>query len=152
NGTTITCSLVAGSPPNNPAPGTSAAVVRGDGAISNLPLALSGATIQIFGKQRNGLIPVVQPAIGVKFPAIKVSTVACACVRGVANKTCGGTLVNKDGTPTVNCTPLFTAGASVCTGGLNPCTFVHGPGKSATGIIRCNCLSGARMFVSQDSG
>src|SRR5262249_2953299 len=136
--TTITGSLVPGAPPSNPAPGTSAAVVRGDGAISNLPLALSGGTVQIFGKQRNGLIPVVQPATGIKFPAIRVSTVAGACGRGAANKPCGGTLLNKDGTSTVNCPPVFTAGSSVCTSqSLNPCTFVHGPGNAATGIIGC---------------
>src|SRR5262249_58265603 len=129
--TIINANLVAGSPASSPAPGTSAAIVRTDGVISNLPLALSGATTQIYGKERNGVIPFVQPANGIKFPAIKVGSVACACVRAAAFKTCGGTIFNKDGTLATNCTAIFTKGDTECAG-KNPCAFVHGPRTSST--------------------
>jgi hypothetical protein len=149
--TTINGTLVPGAPVSNPAPGTSSAVVRTDGVISNLPLALSGTTIQIYGKERNGFIPFVQPSTGVKFPAIKVGTVACACVRAVAFKTCGGTIFEADGSPATNCTPTFTQGDSVCAG-KNPCTFVHGPGNATTGLLGCNGLSGTNLLFAQDAG
>src|SRR5262249_1594304 len=103
--TTVKQTLVPGFPASNPAPGTSGATVHGDGAISTLPIALSGTTIQVAGKLRNGVIPLIQPASGLVLPAIQVGTLACACVRGVAYKTCGGTIFNKDGTQSANCTP-----------------------------------------------
>jgi hypothetical protein len=149
--TTLNTSLVPGSPANSPAPGTSSAVVRTDGAITTLPLALSGSLVQVYGKERNGMIPFVQPANGLKYSAIKVGTVACACVRAAAFKSCGGTIFNKDGSLTTNCTPLYTKGDSECIG-QKPCTFVHGPGNSATGIVGCNGLDAANLFFAQDAG
>jgi hypothetical protein len=148
---TITANLVPGSPASNPAPGTSAAVVRTDGVIATLPLALSGTLVQIYGKERDGMIPFVQTAIGLRYPAIKVGTVACACVRAVAARSCGGTIFNKDGTPATNCTPLYTKGDSECVG-KNPCTYVHGPGNAATGIIGCNGLEATNLLFTQDAG
>ena len=73
------------------------------------------------GKQKEGQIPLVVKVASVRFPPIPVSTLQCGCVRGVAAKTCGGTLFEVDGvTPTTDCSPRFTAGDSVCSSAGKP--------------------------------
>src|SRR5262249_3736455 len=131
--TTIDATLVPGRPAVSAAPGTSSITEYTDGVITALPLSISGNMLQIVGKERDGVIPLVGTAAGLRVPSIRVGTVACECIRGVALKTCGGTLFERDGTAATDCTDGFTAGNVVCTsGGRNPCTFVHGPGNAST--------------------
>ncbi len=147
NGTTLT-------------PGTSGAVVYNEvlGPIS-LPFQQGTKETVVLGKDRgDGVVPAVVLATSVTFPKIDVQGLACACVRGVAAKTCGGTLFKADGSAAVDCTPGFTAGDGVCTGGEPPCTFVHGEGaagsggNSASGEIDCNAgLQGVDLLFTQDS-
>jgi hypothetical protein len=116
--------------------GTSGAVVHGD--ILTIPLPLSGTqTITIGGKGADGHVPAVIKAASIQFPKIPVSTIACACLRGVAAKTCGGTLYDIDGvTLSTDCTADFTAGDSVCPVD-KPCAFLHGPANAASGNVGC---------------
>lgn len=131
-------------------PGTSGAFVH-DGLLQ-LPLALRGAETLTIGKQRDGRIPVVVKASSVQFPRIAVAALACACVRGVVAKTCGGTLFEADGvTLSTSCTAGFTAGDSLCAG-QKPCTFVSGPENSAAGTIGCNGLDATNLSVTRQSG
>src|SRR5262249_5079504 len=130
-------------------PGTSGAVIHGD--TLTIPLTQSGSETLTVGAQRNGFMPVVVKASSVMFPKIPIQNLACACVRGIAAKTCGGIAFDPGGSAATDCTPDFTAGDSVCTSaGLNPCAFVHGPGNSAAGIVGCNGLDGVNASASQD--
>jgi hypothetical protein len=117
-------------------PGTSGAIVHSD--ILTIPLPLTGTqTVTIGQKGPDGNVTGVIKADSINFPRIPVSSIACACLRGVAAKTCGGTLYDIDGvTPSKDCTPDFTAGDSVCPANL-PCSFLHGPGSAASGTIGC---------------
>ena len=36
--------------------------------------------------------------------------------------------------------------------GKNPCTFVHGSGNSAAGVIGCDGLNAVNVFLTQDAG
>jgi hypothetical protein len=133
--------------------GGSGATVHGD--TLTIPLALSGQSAQTIsaGKQNaDGSIPFIIKAASIQYPAIPVQTLACACVRGEAAKTCGGTLFELDGkTQSTDCTDGFTAGASVCPAD-KPCAFVHGPGNAATGLIACgeNGTEGINIDMTQD--
>lgn len=140
--------------PTSCEPGTSCAIVHGDILTIALPIPSPAEQTLTFGKERDGLIPVIVKADSVKFPKIPVGNppIACACVRGVAAKTCGGTVFQTDGSFSPDCTPDFTAGDSVCTGKDNPCAFEHGPGNSATGILGCKGLDGVDFLFMQDGG
>lgn len=131
------------------AQGTSGAVIHGD--ILTIPLPISGTETLTIGKPRNGTIPAVVKARSVFFPPIPVNTLACACVRGIPRKTCGGTLFGADGTPSHDCTPEFTAGDSVCAA-TSPCTFVHGGGNALSGIVGCEGLENVDYDLTQDGG
>lgn len=132
------------------AAGTSGSFVH-DGLLQ-LPLALRGHETLTIGKERDGKIPVAVKVGSVQFPKISVSTLACACVRAVAAKTCGGTLFEADGvTLSTDCTPGFTGGDSVCTG-QKPCAFVSGPDNAAAGEIGCDGLDAVDVSATQDAG
>lgn len=113
----------------------------------------------------DGIVPLVVKADSVKFPRIDVGGLACACIRGVALQTCGGTVFEPDGvTPTTSCTAGYGTcdgtqhcanapsvsctvstdceGAALCSraNGL-PCAPVHGAGNSATGFAGCGSTS-----------
>jgi len=127
--------------------GTSGTTVYGTIAV---PLPLTGQQILTVGKLRNGNIPGVIKADRVNIPRIAVSDIGCACVRAVAVKTCGGTLFEPDGaTLSTDCSDEFTPGASVCPPD-EPCSFVHGPGNSASGVIGCSGLAGVDVMYAQD--
>jgi hypothetical protein len=158
-------------------PGTSGATVY-NGVLGPIALPFQQGTTQTFavGKERNGQIPAIVLAASVRFPKIDVSGLACACVRGVGAKACGGMSFKADGTAATDCTEGFTAGASVCPADL-PCTYVHGNGgscsnaaktcledtdcpggtcvkggNSAAGIISCvSGLQGVDLLYTQDS-
>jgi cysteine-rich repeat protein len=131
-------------------PGTSGAVVHGE--ILTIPLPLTGSETLSVGTEKDGKIPLVIKADSVHIPAIPVSTIACACLRGVPAKTCGGTLFEKGGSQSKDCSDLFTAGDSVCAAG-KPCTFVHGASNTASGFVYCDAgASGVDYTFTQDSG
>jgi hypothetical protein len=130
-------------------PGTSGAFVH-DGIIQ-LALPLSGSQLLKVGKIRNNRLPYVVKAASVKLPKIPVSTLACACTRGVVGKTCGGTLFEEDGTTlSTNCSDDYTEGASLCAG-QKPCALVSGAGNSAEGIVGCDSLEGVDLSFTQMS-
>jgi hypothetical protein len=132
------------------AAGTSGAVAYGE--LTTLPLPLTGTQTFTIGKERGGSIPLVLKAGSVQFPVISIASIGCACIRGVAAKTCGGTIFNADGTRTTDCTPGYTVGDDACVG-QKPCAFVHGDGNSAQGMVSCaGDLEGVDISVLQDSG
>lgn len=136
-------------------------------------------TFKVGKPSADGSIPVVVKADSVKFPRIDVGGLACACVRGVAQKTCGGTIFDADGvTQTIFCTAAFgscdstnhcaNAPAVSCSTGADcegdtlcsktasalPCTLVHGAGNSATGFIGCGAagLPAVDFKTTQNAG
>ena len=112
--------------------GTSGAVVNAD--ILTIPLPLEGQNNFVVGKEKDGRIPLVQKPDGIQLPRIPVSTLACACVRGIEFKTCGGAQYEADGqTVSTDC----SRDASLCTG-KKPCTSVAGPGNAGAGTIGCS--------------
>lgn len=127
------------------------------GPFLTVPLAIkpTAETPQIFqiltvGKSRNGSpVPVAIKASNVKLPAIAVQTIACACVRGAEQQTCGGVIFDETGVQAPNCTPGFE-NPTTCPAN-RPCAPVHGPGNTASGFI--DCASDATEYnvvVSQD--
>jgi hypothetical protein len=127
-------------------PGTSGTVVHSD--IATIPLSLSGTHVFVIGKERNGRIPVVQKTSGVQLDRVQVMTIACACLRGVSVRTCGGTVLELDGaTESTNC----TTDDSICAG-QKPCTPVDGPGNAAEGVVGCDSLPPVDFSIVQDSG
>ena len=129
------------------APGTSGAVVHGALTVA---LPLQGQQILTVGKERNGEIPGVIKADSVYLPRVAIGTVGCACVRGVAAKTCGGTLFEADGmTLSTDCSDGFGPGASICPPD-KPCAFLHGPGNSGSGVIGCQQLAPVDFSYTQD--
>jgi hypothetical protein len=121
-----------------------------DGVL-DLALPIAGQQSLTIGGMRDGMITGVIKAGSSTLSPIKVGSLACACTRSVADKTCGGTTLNDDGSTATNCTPNFTAGESLCAG-KKPCSFVHGPGNAATAVIGCNGLTGINLLFTQDAG
>lgn len=130
-------------------PGTTGAFVH-DGFIQ-LALAIRGTQALTIGKLRDGKIPGIIRADSVHLERISIGALACACVRAVPAKTCGGVLFNANGTIATDCSAGFTAGDSIC-GGKNPCAFVHGPGNSSSGIIGCEGIEPINLTFTQDVG
>lgn len=154
--TTIIEALVPGEldrAPSSTAPlaaGTSGAVLFGN--VLTVPLPLAGTLALTVGKARSdGLLPVVVKADAVRFSGVPIGAVGCGCVRAIARKTCGGTLFDADGTPTLDCTPSLTAGDSVCAG-RNACTSVLGNSNAMAGVIGCAGLDFVDYRVTQDAG
>ena len=131
-------------------PGTSGHPVYGDSLI--LPYPLSGTLTLTIGKDSgDGNIPVVVKAASEHFDRVHLPTLgaACLCARAVPAMTCGGTVFETDGTPSLDCTPGFTSGDSACSG-RKPCAPVHGPGNSAAGVIACGGGGADTLAVTQD--
>lgn len=127
-------------------PGTSGVVA--DAGFLQLPLPLSGTMTMTHGRLRDGKIPVVVKSTGLVLPAVPVLSLACGCVHGATAKTCGGTFLEPDGqTLSKDCTESDAA----CNG-LKPCTFVHGPGNTASGTIGCDGLDGINLTYTLDAG
>ena len=132
-------------------PGTTGSFVH-DGFVQ-LALPLVGKQVSTVGKLRNGKGTSVIKANASKINRVAVGSLACACVRSVEAKTCGGTLFDADGSISTDCSAGFTAGDSVCAGN-KPCAFVHGPGNSSSGVIGCGPegLTGINLTFTQDAG
>src|SRR5262249_22727210 len=109
-------------------PGTSGVSIASD--FLSLPVPLTGSEAWTIGKERNGIIPLVVKVASINQPGVPISTLACACLRGAAIKTCGGTVLDADGvTPSIDCTPGITWGDNACISAAKPpCTFVYGLG------------------------
>jgi len=125
-----------------------ATVVHGN--VLTIPLPLRGIETVRVGRDRgDGIIPAVIKARAEGLP-IPVSTLACACSREIAVKTCGGTFLEIDGrTPSLDC----TSDDGVCAGRAT-CTFLHGAGNAAAGTVYCGeaHLDGVNLNVTQDAG
>jgi hypothetical protein len=131
-------------------PGTGARLFNETFAANPLSLNITGWQRLTFGKPRDGKVPVVIREQDSNLERISVSVLACACVRTVSARTCGGTLFEADGvTLATNC----TLDPGICAElGKPPCAFLHGPGNSASGTIGCDGLSGVNMQWVQDAG
>jgi hypothetical protein len=78
---------------------------------------------------------VVIKTTGVDVDRIPIAEIACACMRGVEAHTCGGTLFERNGAPSLNCSPGF-GGAMPCPAD-KACAPVHGPGNAGSGFVGC---------------
>jgi hypothetical protein len=127
--------------------GTSGAVAFGD--ILAIPLPFVGRMVLTIGAARgDGHIPLVIRADSFQIPQIPVETgLVCACVRGVALRTCGGVLFRVDGSLTRDC----SYDPAVCPSG-QPCAAVHGVGNTAAGSIDCGGPSVVDSCVSLSCG
>ncbi|MCX8073229.1 MAG: hypothetical protein N3C12_12375 [Candidatus Binatia bacterium] len=135
---------------NELVPGTSGIIVNS--GFLNLAIAVRGFQTWSIGKARDGQIPVAVRASSVDFPRVSVAGLVCGCARGIAAKTCGGTLFEADGvTLSRDCTPVLTAGDAECVGRF-PCTFVNGPGNSAAGAVGCGGIEAVNISVARDCG
>ena len=100
------------------------------------------------GAGLDGVVPVVLRDDDFDIDRIPVSTIACACLRGVPAATCGGVLSYADGSEAPGCTPGFD-GATTCPPEL-PCLAVHGPGNVGSGFIGCQGLTPNAIDVEID--
>ncbi len=136
--------------------GTSGAVIHGD--VLTIGVTIAGSETITAGHPRSDdktlAIPYIIKAASVLLPTTPVGTLGCACVRAVELKTCGGTLFDADGGATATCTDNFLGQMNCEALGLPPCTAIHGPGNSATGLVNCGSsgLDGVDVQVTQDAG
>lgn len=131
-------------------PGTSGAIIHGD--ILTIPLPFSGSQTLTIGKPgSDGKVPFVIKAASVTIPKIEVSTLGQTCIRAVALETCGGTVFEADGSESLSCGVGFI---EVTCAPEKPCTSVHGPGNSASGVLACgdDGLVGIDESSTQDVG
>ena len=130
-------------------PGTSGGVINGD--ILTFAFAISGSVVLTIGNDRgDGLIPVVIRANAIQIPHSSFVMSPCTCLRGVADKTCGGVRFEADGlTPSPDC----THDESLCAGRM-ACASLHGESNAASGVIQCGqtSLGGVNLTVTQDAG
>jgi cysteine-rich repeat protein len=113
-----------------PFPYAAASFARVQLAVFSLTFSLSGsqALTTSVGPDLDGNYGVVIKADDVQIAPVRVPLGFCACVRGAAVKTCGGSPTGR------NC----TADDAICEGSSEgDCVFVHGPGNSASGVIGC---------------
>ncbi len=130
-------------------------VIIHSGILGDVPLALPSTGNEIFtiGKPGpDGVSPIALKAVDVHFPPIPVSTIACACVRGVPAKTCGGFLMDLQGNLGQDCSDAFVTPTTPPCPVAKPCAFVHGPGNSGSGRITCGGnLIPFNLDVTEDS-
>jgi hypothetical protein len=94
--------------PTKVQPGTSGSTVW-NAVLGPLGLTMVGVQNLVVGKERDGQIPVVINYSQIN--EIDVSGLSCACVRGIGDQTCGGTLFEADGTTlATDCTPGYIMG------------------------------------------
>lgn len=131
-------------------PDTQARVALSALGGGGLSLAIKGVQRFTIGKERNGLVPVVVKQEDVDLEPVQVTVPAtCACVRGAAAKSCGGTLFEADGvTLATNCTLEDNCAAL----GKPPCAYIHGPGNSLSGTIGCAEFEPVNIRWVQDAG
>ena len=77
--------------------------------LGPLAVAMVGTQTLVVGKVKDGEIPVVVNASNIH--EIDIAGLSCTCVRGIADKTCGGMLFEADGTTlATDCTPRYIMG------------------------------------------
>ena len=132
--------------------GTSGLVVNSPTITIGIPF-IPGTTRELtIGKQKDGKIPTVLKAATNTTAGIDVlNGAACICLRPIVLMTCGGTVREKTGLPSIDCTAGYTAGDSLCAG-TKPCTFAFGDGNAGTGDVGCDALDGVNVTATQDSG
>ena len=102
--------------------GTSGSTVW-NAVLGPLALQMTGGQTLVVGKVKDNEIPVIINASNIN--EIDVSGLSCACVRGVADKTCGGMLFEADGTTlATDCTPRYVMGTCSETT-PTPCTVAN---------------------------
>jgi hypothetical protein len=132
--------------------GTSGLIVYSPSIIVGIPFAPNTMRQLTIGKEKDGKIPGVFKEATNKIAGIDVlNGQACICLRPIVLRTCGGTLWEKDGLPSTNCSEGYTAGDSVCPA-EKPCTFAYGEGNAGAGEVGCNGLDGVDVTTTQDSG
>ncbi len=120
------------------------------GYLGPVPLPLGGALALRVGRTgANGVARTSLKATDLTIPPIDIVGLACACVRSVPAKTCGGFVLDDQGALATDCTPGFP-GTQSCPASL-PCTFVHGPENAGQGLLGCQGLSPIDVAISQDS-
>ena len=132
----------------------SGAVVH-SGILGDVPIALRGMLTLSIGKELyfDGRRPVRASTSALALPAVPISTIACSCLRSVSAKSCGGVLTFRDGSPSPDCSDGFSPGERLCSAaGLPPCTFVHGEGNTASGVLGCAGLTPIDVSTTQDLG
>jgi len=132
--------------------GTSGLIVYSPSLNVGIPFASNTVRQLIIGKEKDGKIPGVLKKATNNIIGIDVlNGQACICLRPILLRTCGGTLWEKDGKPSTDCSEGYTAGDSVCPA-EKPCTFAYGPTNSGAGEVGCNGLDGVDVSTTQDSG
>ena len=103
--------------------GTSGSTVW-NAVLGPLALQMVGGQTLVVGKVgKDNQIPVIINASNIH--EIDVAQLSCACVRGVADKTCGGVLFEADGTTlATDCTPAYIMGTCSDTT-PKPCTTAN---------------------------
>ena len=103
--------------------GTSGSTVW-NAVLGPLALQMVGGQTLVVGKVgKDNQIPVIINASSIH--EIDVAQLSCACVRGVADKTCGGVLFEADGTTlATDCTPAYIMGTCSDTT-QKPCTTAN---------------------------
>ena len=81
--------------------------------------AAASETFRVGRDRGDGIIPLVVKADSVKFPRIDVGGLACACIRGVAQKTCGGTVF--EAAAGDRCASTVGTQSTACTEGYGVC-------------------------------
>jgi hypothetical protein len=132
--------------------GTSGLIVNSPSLNVGIPFAPNTTRQLIIGKEKDGKIPGVLKKATNNIIGIDVlNGMACICLRPIILRTCGGTLWEKTGLPSTNCSEGYTAGDSVCPA-EKPCTFTYGQANSGAGEVGCNGIDGVDVNTTQDSG
>jgi hypothetical protein len=132
------------------APGTSGSVVYTDTPLGALVLPFQEGTKQTlaFGKMRDGIVPAVVLADTVFFPEIPIQSLACACVRGVADKTCGGYLQEATGNCSLTTTTACTHNSDCPSGETCAHTFAT---DCTPGYVAGTCHETSPQSCSADT-
>ncbi|HVN88051.1 MAG TPA: hypothetical protein VMW17_24680 [Candidatus Binatia bacterium] len=120
---------------------TTASVAEIQSQLIPIPFKLNGSQVLTTSSHADadGNYAVVIRAANVHISPIAVAGLKlCACVRGVAAKTCGGSPTGR------NCVD----DPSVCQEGEGACIFVNGPGNTASGTIGCGANGVSPIDVS----
>lgn len=105
------------------------------GPFLTVPIPLIGTVTLTVGHSVDGESPVAIKTSNVRLPAFPVGTLACGCLRGPTQFTCGGTILDADATLSTDCTP--GSAATVECPAEKPCAPVHGGGNAGSGRIGC---------------
>lgn len=115
--------------------------------ILTVPVVLAGAITFTAGGMSGDVAPVTVAAGALRVPGIIGSSIFCACMRAVPASTCGGTLLDADGSFSADCT-LESPTAVQCPA-EKPCATIHGTGNAGSGFLSRGAR-GANLEAGQD--